>query len=262
MITDRSGDVKPDTVIKGLNCLKHMLALATEWELVPVNHARGVRPPKASAGRVRYLQPGEVQLVLAACPVWLKPVVLMLVSTGMRRSELLGLRWLDVDRTGGRLNLPQTKNGSGRTVYLNALALAVIDALPHASNVRATDTVLPKTEQYNAASISVGFSRACRRAGILDFRLHDLRHTCASWMRMKGADIHVVALQLGHKDLRMAARYQHLAPDHLQEAVRRLDGVFSPALAETVPVICADIVPIELTNRHKAVQTGTKALSG
>ena len=74
--------------------------------------------------------------------------------------------------------------------------------------------------------MSVAFARACRKAGIEDFRLHDLRHTAASWMRMSGADIHTVAQLLGHKDLRMAARYQHLSPAFLEEAVRGLDTVF------------------------------------
>ena len=59
-----------------------------------------------------------------------------------------------------------------------------------------------------------------------DFRFHDLRHTAASWMRMSGADVHTVALQLGHKDLRMAARYQHLSPTFLGQAVGKLDEVF------------------------------------
>ena len=74
--------------------------------------------------------------------------------------------------------------------------------------------------------VSVAFARACRKADIEDFRLHDLRHTAASWLRMAGADIHTVAQILGHKDLRMAARYQHLSPAFLAEAVGRLDGVF------------------------------------
>ena len=65
----------------------------------------------------------------------------------------------------------------------------------------------------------MAFARACRRAGIEDFRFHDLRHTAASWLRMSGADIHTVAQLLGHKDLRMAARYQHLSPTFLVEAV-------------------------------------------
>jgi hypothetical protein len=70
------------------------------------------------------------------------------------------------------------------------------------------------------------FAAVCRRLKIEDFRYHDLRHTAASWMRMSGADIHTVAQLLGHKDLRMAARYQHLSPEFLSEAVGRLDAIF------------------------------------
>lgn len=61
---------------------------------------------------------------------------------------------------------------------------------------------------------------------MLDFRFHDLRHTAASWLRMQGADIHTVAQLLGHKDLRMAARYQHLSPAFLADAVARLDAAY------------------------------------
>ncbi|HUK74115.1 MAG TPA: tyrosine-type recombinase/integrase, partial [Candidatus Bathyarchaeia archaeon] len=78
--------------------------------------------------------------------------------------------------------------------------------------------------------VSVGFARLCRTLKIEDFRFHDLRHTAASWLRMKGADIHTVAQLLGHKDLRMAARYQHLSPAFLADAVSRLDRVFHLAL--------------------------------
>ena len=82
--------------------------------------------------------------------------------------------------------------------------------------------------------VSVAFARACEKVGVIDFRFHDLRHTAASWLRMKGADIHTVAFLLGHKDLRMAARYQHLSPVFLQDAVKRLDGLFSDSCYPSV----------------------------
>ena len=74
--------------------------------------------------------------------------------------------------------------------------------------------------------MSVAFRRICRTLGIADFRFHDLRHTAASWLRMSGADIHTVAQLLGHKDLRMAARYQHLSSSFLTDSVGKLDSVF------------------------------------
>jgi integrase len=232
-VTDRSSEVSPASVTKELNCLKHLLGLALEWEVIPVNHARGVKGPKAPAGRVRYLQPTELRAVLESCPIWLRPIAGLLSFTGMRRSEALGLRWLDVDLKGNRIMLPQTKNRSGRTVWLNALALQVLDSIPR-DGARSTDRVFPISDQVKPVNVSLAFLRACRKVSIADFRLHDLRHTAASWLRMQGADIGTVADLLGHKDLRMAKRYQHLSPDFLQSAVRGLDTAFRKELA-TLP---------------------------
>lgn len=222
-ITKRSGVVSAYSVQKELNCLKHLLRMAMEWEIIPVNPAQGIKPPRVPAGRIRYLQPGELKAVTEACPEWLQPIVVLAACTGMRRSEILGLRWLDIDFGNSRVLLPQTKNGEGRIVYLNKMAVAALESvLPEGTP---QPTARPFGE-FTGAHVSMTFSRICARLGIHDFRFHDLRHTAASWLRMQGADIHTVALLLGHKDLRMAARYQHLSPTFLSEAVSRLDGVF------------------------------------
>jgi len=76
------------------------------------------------------------------------------------------------------------------------------------------------------ANVSVAFNRACKRAGIEDFRFHDLRHTTGSWLAMSGKDICTSAKILGHKDLRMSARYSHLSAQYLADAVRSLDRTF------------------------------------
>ena len=223
-ITHRSGDVSPASIVKELNVLKHMLGLAVEWELIPANPAHGIKPPRVAAGRVRYLQPGELRTVLETCPEWLRPIAGLAVATGMRRGEILGLRWLDIDFKGGRIMLPQTKNGDGRIVYLNSLAQQALASVPQ-GRAKPEDAVFG-AESVTPENVSLAFLRACRTASISDFRFHDLRHTAASWMRLKGADIHTVAVLLGHKDLRMAARYQHLSPAHLADAVKLLDTTF------------------------------------
>ncbi len=225
-ITARCACVSSATVAKELNVLKHLLRLAVEeWEYLPANPIpRSMRPPKPAPGRVRYLQPGELRVVIEAAPLWLRPIIAMAVATGMRRGEILKLRWLDVDLNGARALLPQTKNGEGRIVYLNQLALQAIESLPISEQTKPTDVLFPGLAKE---WVSVAFARLCRKVGILDFHFHDLRHTAASWARMKGADIHTVAQLLGHKDLRMAARYQHLSPGFLAEAVGRLDGAFA-----------------------------------
>lgn len=224
-ITHRSGDVSPASITKELNVLKHLMALAVEWELIPTNQAHGIRPPRVPAGRVRYLQPTELRTVLDACPDWLRPIAALAAATGMRRGEILGLRWMDVDFSAGRILLPQTKNGEGRIVYLNTLAKDSLEAML-CNRSKSMDCIFTG-ESVTRENVSLAFLRACRAVNIHDFRFHDLRHTAASWMRMKGADIHTVALILGHKDLRMAARYQHLSPAFLSDAVKLLDGAYA-----------------------------------
>jgi integrase len=102
-------------------------------------------------------------------------------------------------------------------------AQAVFQSFPFNAETKPTDKVF---DGVTPDQVSVTFRRLCRKKTILDFPFHDLRHTAASWMRMQGADIHTVAQLLGHKDLRMAARYQHLSPAFLAEAVGRLDDIF------------------------------------
>ena len=255
-ITERTAEVSAGTVIKEINVLKHLLGLAVEWELIPFNVARGIKPPRVPAGRVRYLQPNELRAVLEACPKWLQPIAGLLAFTGMRRSEILGLRWLDVDRKGERIMLPQTKNGDGRVVWLNSLACKVLDSL-HAG--APTDRVFRSSDTVTPENVSLAFLRACRRVGIADFRLHDLRHTAASWLRMSGADLQDVAELLGHRDLRMTKRYSHLSPAHLAAAVKRLDGVFGQEVAKLLPADAEngdhDEVTIESKNEYEMVQT-------
>ena len=159
-ITHRSGEVSPASIVKELNVLKHLLGLAVEWELIGVNPAHGVKSPKVAPGRVRYLQPGELRAVLTACPEWLRPIAGLAVATGMRRGEILGLRWLDVDSKGGRIMLPQTKNGEARIVYLNKLAQQALASVS-SEDAKPTDLVFTG-ESITPENVSLAFLRACR----------------------------------------------------------------------------------------------------
>src|SRR5687768_17371694 len=108
-VTSRITKVSAHSVQKELNVLKHLLRLAVDWDIIPFYPADRVKAVPVPAGRVRYLQPAEWQILVEACPEWLQPIVRLAVNTGMRRGEILKLRWLDFDDDHNRLMLPQTK---------------------------------------------------------------------------------------------------------------------------------------------------------
>jgi integrase len=139
---------------------KVQLRLAVEWEIIHTSPAQGIKSPKVPASRVRYLQSAELQPLLAACSEWLRPIVVFAVATGMRRSEILGLRWLDVDLTQNVAMLPQTKNGEGRIVPLNQLAHAALRSVSRPAEGKSTNLIF---QGVKPAQVSVAFARVCRK---------------------------------------------------------------------------------------------------
>ena len=125
---------------------------------------------------------------------------------------------------------PQTKNGENRIVYVNERPQQALSAAAPPRDAKPADRI--RGERITPENVSLCFLWACWPAEIHDFQFHDLRHTAANWIRMKRADIHTVAVLLGHKDLRMAAQYQNLSPTHLSDAVKLLDSTFSESGAK------------------------------
>jgi integrase len=222
----RSRKCLPATVRKEVGVLKHLLNWGVEGKMIDANPAARVTLPKAPAGRLRYLQPTELQVILTHCPPWIKPLVQLAVATGMRRGEILGLRWMDVDLLNKQVNLPQTKNGKGRTVYLNEIAMEVFRSLAFDIETRSEEPIFAL--DATPEEVSMRFMRACRKAKVMDFRFHDLRHTHATWLRQSGVQLDEIARQLGHSDLRMTQRYAHLSIGQGREAVCRLDSILRP----------------------------------
>jgi integrase len=225
-VTDRTGQVAPGSIVKELNVLKHLLALAVGWGLIPANPAHGVEPPAVPPGRTRYLSPTEFKATLEAAPDWMRAPMAIAAFTGMRRGEILGLCWKDVDLANQRVYLTETKNGTLRVVTLNQLAVQVLKSLPVGEPGA---LVFPDVD---AARLSVYTRRVFASVGIKDASFHSLRHTAASWLVMEGVDLYAVGRILGHKTPRMTQRYAHLSPGYMAAAVNKLDGVFAGTLPE------------------------------
>jgi integrase len=217
----RLATVTPSTVNKEVNGLKAMLNKAVSWGYLKAHPLKGMKGLKEPPGRLRYLTLEESVRLLAACdtPPYLRPIVDLAMHTGMRRSEILRLCWSDLDLRRRTITLTQTKNNEVRVIPINDTVAAVLRTWPH---VVGTDTLFPA---LNGPMVSRAFWRACRKADVSNLRLHDLRHTFASYLAMGGFNLRVIQQLLGHKDLRMTARYAHLSADHLQQAVKSLDTV-------------------------------------
>jgi integrase len=211
---ERLKQVKPGTVIRELAYLSSIVNHArNEWGINITNPIASVRRPSAPQGRDRLLSSDEETRLLAALVpngrrnTWLLPATVLSLETAMRRSELLQLRWSNIDLGIQTAYLPMTKNGTARTVPLSTKAVGVLTHLPHCTDGR----VFPiKGDTLHAA-----FKKACDRAGIQDFRWHDLRHTAITRLAEKLPNLIELAAVSGHRSLTMLKRYYHPSASEL-----------------------------------------------
>ncbi|HOX46689.1 MAG TPA: site-specific integrase [Myxococcota bacterium] len=213
----------PATVNRELRCLARMLSLAVEWGELDQNPlARRLRLLTEPDAREAALEPDEVRRLLKACGDGIRPIVTLLVATGMRYTEAAGLRWaeVDLDRRVIRLPAERSKNGEPRKVQLNDVALGVLCEAQARRQARARETEAAGRKLEGAGlvfphhgkvrpTILPQFRAACETAKLPRLRVHDLRHVAGSAMASAGASQPAIAAMLGHKTLAMAARYTH-----------------------------------------------------
>ena len=193
--------------------IKHCIKIARlEWGVpMPSNPVDAVRIPNGIKRRERRLRDGEYDALKEAAQscrntlIW--PLVDFAIETGMRRSEILSLRWENLSDQERIASLPDTKNGSKRDVPLTQKAAEVIARLP-----AHRDNVFP-TSDY---AVRHAWDRLAKRAGIDDLRFHDLRHEAVSRFFEMGLSVPEVALISGHKDYRMLARYTHMTAENVR----------------------------------------------
>jgi len=215
---------KPATINRMLAVLSHMFTKAVDWKMMPKDVAAGINAKMLPENnrRLRFLSKEECQALIHACDPHLKPIVITALNTGMRRGEILTLRWdQHVDLKHNFILLDNTKNGERREIPVNKTLCAVLQGLPRRIDIPYVFFDPATGKPYKEFKRS--FGSACRRAGIRDFRPHDLRHTFASQLVMAGVDLTTVKELLGHKEIRMTLRYAHLAASHKAAAVDVLD---------------------------------------
>jgi integrase len=225
--------VGPASLNRDLSILRGMLRMATEWEYIA--KPPKIRLVKEPQGRLEHLTEDEATRLLTECqraatyPVashrspHLHAIVTVALNTGLRLGEVLGLTWGRVDFSRGVILLEQTKNGRRREVPMNRAVDDVLSPLARAHGGRV----------FGPRSVRRAFESACERAKLINFHFHDLRHTFASWLVMRGRPLKEVQELLGHQTITMTMRYAHLSPDRLRDAVASLDDFSACQSAST-----------------------------
>jgi integrase len=213
----------PSTVNRYLAALSHVFTIAVkEWGWTEDNPLRKVTKKKEPRGRVRYLSDEEREKLLSACKEsesnHLYIVVVLALSTGARRMEILNLKWNDINQQRRVITLHETKNGERRILPLVGHALDLISAHAKVRQINC-DLVFPSHNFNKPIDLRSPWETALRRAEIFDFRFHDLRHSAASYLAMNGASLAEIAEVLGHKTLQMVKRYAHLSEAHTSKVV-------------------------------------------
>ena len=225
----RAARVGRSTVDKDLGVLKAVFNWCIARGMAVANPVRKVKGFREDNTRLRYLTEPELQrLVHAAREVQspqLGDKIILAVHTGLRRGNLFGLRWDQVDFLNRVLRVPRTKTSHPHAVPLNKTAWATLTRLhrDHSSSPYVFPHLGGTHDGQPVRDVKNGFHTALQAADIEDFTWHDLRHTFATWLVMRGASLRAVADLLGHRSLRMVMRYAHLSPAYLAAEVGLLD---------------------------------------
>ena len=216
----RRQGVSDSTIRRELALLSSAISYAVKWWDWQVPNPVTGRKPAQGEGRVRWLSRVEAMALISAAEAepkapHLANFIRLALNTGMRRGEMLGLEWRRVDLQNRliRLDAEHTKTAKRRTVPLNENARAAILGQLRFRSAHCPDSpwAFCNINGQRITTIKRSFATACRRAGIQDFRIHDLRHTCAAWLVTAGVALPEVRDLLGHSTIQMTERYAHLA---------------------------------------------------
>ncbi len=174
-----------------------------------------VRKLEESKGRLRYLTPDEAKLLIEHSAEHLKPIVTFALHTGLRRSNVLKLKWENVDLERGVCWIlgPEHKNRKARSVPLNSVALGVLEKL----HIYKDSEFVFLYRGKPVGKVTKSFNQACKRAGLEDVTFHTLRHTYCSWLAQRNVSTRVLKELGGWSDISMAQRYSHFSDDDLRD---------------------------------------------
>jgi len=232
---------RESSVNRVMACLRHMLAKAVEWGLLdrnPFDKGRSLQL-KENNKRLRFLSEEEIKRLIAECPdpdkkkkkaevikgseaKHLRDFVTIAINSGMRKGEELSLKWNQIKN--GFIYLEKTKTDEPRQIPINADLDECLKGIRKRQHLT-SEYIFPDGRGGHLKDIKKSFKSALDRAGITDFRPHDLRHTFASHYVMRGGSLKALKEILGHKDIKMTMRYAHLSNEFAKEEIQILNGL-------------------------------------
>jgi integrase len=210
-------NTKPATVNKEVSCLKTILNRAVRHGKLESNPVEKVKKLPENNVRMRMLSHEEFVRLIDACPPHIQPIVLMAWITGMRRSEIVFLEWVEVDMKKGFIRLPpeRTKTTAARVIPLHPNIKRMLQGIPRA--LHTNRVFLFDGEPLNEFKRS--FRTACKKAEIEDFTFHDLRHCAINNLRLAGNDFFKIMAISGHKTMAVFKRYNLVTEEELSRVV-------------------------------------------
>lgn len=221
----RADGAAPATINKELGMVRHLFNVAIrEWEWCRENPMHRVSMEPVHNARDRWLTADEEGRLLSVSPSWLQELITFALNTGMRRGEILGLKWQDVDLARGVLVVMKSKNKEHRTIPLNARVFELL-VEKQSRRVKSQDLVFTTSSDTmrDERNLTRGFYVALEKSGVENLTFHDLRHTFATRLVHAGVDLYKVQRLLGHKSPVMTQRYAHHSPESLRDGVAVLD---------------------------------------
>lgn len=218
---------KASSVNREMSTIRHLFKKAVEWELIdrsPFDRGKSLLLKENNA-RLRYLTAEEITRLLDQAPEYLGDIIEAVINTGMRRGEVLSLRWRQI--RDGFIYLEKKynpiKTGKARQVPVNDDLADLFKRIRKRQGL--SSEYVFTFNGRPVQDVHIGLNAALKQAGIQDFTFHDLRHTFASHFVMRGGNIKDLQEILGHRNIAMTMRYAHLSQEHKKKAVNLLVGL-------------------------------------
>lgn len=201
-----------------------------EWMWIPQNPIRSIRKPSAGKGRTRFFSQEEIQKIRVGCAEsgsqFLLSIFIIALHTGMRRGEILSLRWEDIDFKNKEIKLATSKNGEPRDVPMTEQVYRVLCDLAESVQLNLSGLLFSSpTNPSKPRDIKSSWERVLKKVGIEDATFHTIRHTTCSYLAQLGISPILIARIVGHKDSRTTDRYTHAVKSHIREAIGKLESL-------------------------------------